>query len=85
MIDDGWSLGSTHYVTIFDRYHQDNNLGYRYNLLGFSPYEDEISLNATVLYDYISYVLSVSESDWCNVTALLGDNCSVNKALARMA
>ena len=75
---------STHYAAIYACFPAKNELGYQYCLLGFGPYEDETKLGTAELHEYISFTLSVYDKSWSNVTCLIGDNCSVNKAVANL-
>ena len=46
------------------------------------PCDDEDSLTAKSLQEYLTFTLSVFNKDWTNVSALIGDNCATNKAVA---
>ena len=54
-------------------------------MLAFSPFEDETSQDAQHHFDFLSVVLDIFNKSWINVTALIGDNCSTNHALANKA
>lgn len=58
-------------------------LGYQYDLLAFGPFEDEASLNTEELYKYITFTLSVYDKTWKNTTAIVRDNCTVNRLFAK--
>ena len=52
------------------------------NLLGFSPFQDEVSQDADHLRAFCEYVLDLFANFSATVIALLGDNCSTNRSFA---
>lgn len=84
LIFDSWSHGNTHYTAVFATYKTEKNGPYACDLLGFGPFEDETSLGTKELYNYLTFTLSIYGKGWENVTALVADNCNVNKSLADM-
>lgn len=82
LIFDGWTKQTTHFIAVFATFSSSNELGYDSVLLGFGPFENETSLGTSELYKYLSFTLSIYKKTWDNVTAVVGDNCSVNKSLA---
>ncbi|ETV75063.1 hypothetical protein H257_10662 [Aphanomyces astaci] len=74
IIYDGWTSGSTHYVAMFATFPNDSHRGYEKVLLAMSPMNEEDSLSAAA---------HVQTGE--NVVALIGDNCSINRAFSRLA
>lgn len=81
LVIDGWSSSGTHYLAVFATFASSNSKEYSSILLGFSPFEDETSLNADSHYEYIGFVLSEFNKSFDNVVALVADNCAVNISL----
>ena len=52
-------------------------------MLGFSSFEYEESQNADAHRKYIDYALNLFNRSFENVVAITGDNCSVNRSIAR--
>lgn len=80
---DGWAGGDTHYVSVFAVFPADNVNGYDRFLLACSPMENEDSLNANEHYEFLEWVLALFEKSMDNVVAVIGDNCSTNRAMSR--
>ncbi|KAF0706983.1 hypothetical protein AaE_013834 [Aphanomyces astaci] len=85
IVYDGWTSGSTHYVAMFATFSNDSHRGYEKVLLAMSPMNEEESLSAAAHVQYLDFVLGVYGKDRENVVALIGDNCSTNRAFARLA
>lgn len=83
LVFDGWTAASTHFLAVFATFPGTSEYGWSRVLLGFSPMGDEESLGATDHLEYCDFVLNVFGKSRRNVVALIGDNCSVNKAFAR--
>lgn len=52
-------------------------------LLSFGSVDDEYLLDAESIEVYILFTLSIFKKDWSNVTTIIGDNCSTDKAVVR--
>ncbi|ETV82390.1 hypothetical protein H257_05042 [Aphanomyces astaci] len=85
IVYDGWTSGSTHYVAMFATFPNNYHRGYEKVLLAMSPMNEEDSLSAAAHVQYLNFVLGVYAKDRGNVVALIGDNCSTNRAFARTA
>lgn len=85
LVFDGWSCHDTHYLSIFATYPSSTERGFSQVLLAFSPMGDEEKLDANEHLQFTSFVLSLFGNNWGNVCALIGDNCSTNKAFSRTA
>ncbi|RHY80984.1 hypothetical protein DYB26_014165 [Aphanomyces astaci] len=87
IVYDGWTSGSTHYVAMFATctFPNDSHRGCEKVLLAMSPMNEEDSLSAAAHVQYLDFVLGVYGKDRENVVALIGDNCSRNRAFARLA
>lgn len=83
IVFDVWCVGDTHDVAIFAIYSSKQPSAYDSVLLALSSRGEEDSQNAMEHFEFVQLVLSVSGKSWENVAALVGDNCSTNKALAR--
>ncbi|KAH9132292.1 hypothetical protein AeRB84_021278 [Aphanomyces euteiches] len=84
LVFDGWTTGSTHYVAIFATIPSSDVISYKKILLSFSPINDEDSLSALSHKTYFKFELELFGKSLENVVALIGDNCSTNRALARL-
>ncbi len=51
--------------------------------MGFSSLENETTQSANAHLEYIGYVLELFNKSIENVVCLIGDNCSVNRSLAK--
>ena len=78
LIIDGWSSGSTHYLSIFACSPRGCPL------LAFSPLLNEEDLNAESHVNFISSTLLIFNSTIANVVYIVGDNCNLNKAITNM-
>jgi hypothetical protein len=85
LIFDGWSCGQTHYIGLYASFPKESVSGYEKVLLAFAPMNDESSLNADEHIKFVEVVLSSYGKWWNNVAALIGDNCSTNRCMARKA
>ncbi|RHZ25905.1 hypothetical protein DYB26_007287 [Aphanomyces astaci] len=85
IVYDGWTSGSTHYVAMFATFPNDSHRGYEKILLAMSPMNEEDSLSAAAHVQYLDFVLGVYGKDRENVVALIGYNCSTNRAFSRLA
>ena len=83
IVFDGWSCGSTHFVSMFATFPSADSIGYSRLLLALAPINDEESLNADAHYEYLEFVLDLYGKQMSNIVALIGDNCSTNVAFAR--
>lgn len=79
---DGWSSVSTHCTSVYAFYKAQNILEYKYSLVVFGLYENETFVRAQKLFDSISPTILVYGMTWNYLTALIGDNCSVNKSFS---
>jgi hypothetical protein len=80
LVFDGWTVGQTHYLTVFATYpNNDTALGYNKVLLSFAPLTNEESLNADAHIAYFDYILELYDKDWSIIAALIGDNCATNR------
>lgn len=80
---DGWSLQSTHHVCVFVTFPTKINDRINLILLAFSPLEDESRLTAQEHERFMEFVLQNVHKTWDNVVCFVGDNCSINKSLAK--
>lgn len=85
LVFDGWSSIDSHYMGMFATFPSDNKDGFKKLLLAFSPFEDETSQNSDQHIQFCNFVLTLYNKTLDNVVALIGDNCSTNKAFARKA
>lgn len=81
IIIDGWSQGSAHYIALFTSYAQEGKQVNR--LLSISPPTDKEGLDADSHYQFIEETLALFSKNISNLLYLVGDNPSVNSALAR--
>lgn len=86
VIFDGWSSGGSHYLSVFATW-PDSNLssGYSRALLAFTNLEDEENLGASSHKTTILEILRFYNKNYSNVACLIGDNCSTNRSIARIA
>jgi len=82
LVFDGWSHLQTHFLGVYATFPSRSPTGYSKILLGFSPFESEQSTNADAHIDYFEFVLKLFDKEFSNVTAIVGDNCSVNHSIA---
>lgn len=82
LIFDGWTAGSSHYLSVFASYTSTNSRGFEVRLLSLSPMGDECSLNADEHIDYLTFVLELYNKSWENVSVIVGDNVSVNRSIS---
>ena len=82
IIIDGWIKASTLYVGVFATYASEELGNFHQVLLAFSPLFSETEFGAEQHFDLISWVLNLYEKTMENLVAIIGDNVSVNKALA---
>lgn len=82
IIFDGWTSGSTQYVTEFAKFPSTAEKGYQKVRLGLSSMGNELSQRADEHHDFMEFVSSVIERDTSNVMALVGDNSNTNHAFA---
>lgn len=80
---DGWTLGTTHYVAMFASYIKD--AVHKEVLLACSPLLTETDLGAEQHREFFQATLELYGKSLSNVVALVGDNCSTNKACANLA
>lgn len=86
LVFDGWSAGNrVHYMGIFATFPSSLTGTYTKVLLSFAPVGSGESLTAEAHYDHTGNVLSLFKKSWGNVLCLIGDNCSTNRKLARLA
>ena len=77
IIFDGWSEDSTHFLGI---YAKDPKGQY---LLAFTPLYDETDLSAESQSALIFDTLELYGKDVSNFICLIGDNCNINKSVAK--
>jgi len=82
LVFDGWSCGSTHYIATVISYVGHNNKPLE-EFLTLSPLCDGTDMSAKQHQEDLRIALSRIDKTFRNVVALIGDNCSVNKKLAR--
>lgn len=82
IVFDGWSAGDTHYIACYASYPSESKNGFTTSLLGFSPLDEELGQSAAHHRSYIEFVLELFDKQLENIVAIIGDNCSCNKALA---
>ena len=80
LIFDGWSSGDSHYVGVFVTF-MEKNVRKQF-LIAMSPMEDETTQSAAEHKEFLTKTLRLYGKSLDNVCALIGDNCSTNKALA---
>ncbi len=68
---DGWSESNTHFVCMYAVAPLQNDCGYKTYLLGFSPFESELSQNADEHARYCEFVLELFGKSFENVAAIL--------------
>lgn len=83
LICHGWTSGTTHYVAVDASYPSNSSYGYSTALLSFGPVEHEESLTAKSLQECLTFTISIFNRYCDSKTALIGDNCAINKAVAR--
>lgn len=83
LVFDRWSPGDTHYLALFPTNNGDEISKYETALLYFTPFKEESNLGATSHYELLGYVLGLFSMSIHIIVADTGDNCSVNKCLAR--
>ena len=83
LVIDGWDSGEGHYVAIFATWPVDNKEGYDTAILAFSPLSNEEKADADEHIDFINFTLDVFSKTISNVVAIVGDNCAVNKSIAK--
>lgn len=77
-----WSIGDTHSVGVLETFPTTKNPnGYIKVLLALEPSEEETTQSASDHHIFMQFVLSVFGKNESNTVALIGDNCSTNKAL----
>lgn len=86
IIFDGWSSNGHHFIGLFvqapdPKHHDADPVSV---LLSCSPLLDETSFTAQGHFDYINSILHNYNLSDDNMVALIGDNCSTNKALANL-
>ncbi len=59
IVFDGWSTGDAHYVACFASFESNSKFGFSMILLGFSPFEDELSQDAEHHYKYLEFFLEL--------------------------
>ena len=85
VVIDGWGESSTHYLAVFAVFPDKSDAGYSHALLSFSPMLDEEKFTAVFHYESIYEILQLYGKNFSNVACIIGDNCSVNQALARIS
>ena len=83
IVFDGWAGGDTHFVSVFATFPANNKQGYDRVFLACSPMENEECLDANEHYNFLVYVLGVFGKSIDAVVAVVGDNCSMNRAMSR--
>lgn len=88
VIMDRWSDKSTHYVAVFALYVEVASCSSSPNLrrdvlLSISPMVNEGTQCAVEHYKLLVFVLSVFGKDMSCAVAVVGDNCSTNRAMER--
>ena len=78
---DGWTESTTHFVAVFATYMKEKC--YYETLLAIGPLLDEEKLSASEHEAFIEATLELYNKSTENVVAIIGDNCSTNKKLAR--
>ena len=82
LVVDGWTKKSTHFIGIFATYPAQNEVGYEYALLSFSPMVVETSFTAQQHMEHLEFVLQLyGKTMHENVIAIIGDNCETMKCL----
>lgn len=76
------SVLSESFFAIFPNY--EEKCGYRKILLAMSSMDDETSQSTQEHYEYLRFVLSVSDRRLSNVVASVGDKARKNRAFARL-
>ena len=85
LVVDGWTKKSTHFIGIFATYPAQNEVGYEYALLLFSPMVVETSFTAQQHMEHLEFVLQLyGKTMHENVIAIIGDNCETMKCLANL-
>lgn len=74
LVLDGWSVGSTHYLSLFASFGSDKSDGYYTRLFSFSPEEDETTMGSEEHKNVLEYFLGIYGKEWLNVVAIIGDN-----------
>lgn len=82
---DGCSCTSTRFLGVFASFHSDSSRGYETCLVTFSPPEDESSLSTEDHYTFVSRILELYGKVCKNVSCLVRDNRTSNKATDRHA
>ena len=86
LVFDGWSSHGTHFLTIFATWPDiQQTSGYSQAMLSFAPLSDEEHLDAQSHKESMHGILQFYGKDYSNVACIIGDNCSTNRSLARMA
>jgi hypothetical protein len=87
LVFDGWTAsGNVHYLGVFATFPcVSSQFGFKKVLLTFAPMGDGDELTAEAHHQFLSDVLQSYGKEWKNVVALIGDNCSTNRAFARRA
>ena len=86
LVFDGWSSHGTHFLTIFATWPDIQQAsGYSQVMLSFAPLSDEEHLDAQSHKESMHGILQFYGKDYSNVACIIGDNCSTNRSLARMA
>ncbi|CEG36243.1 Tam3-transposase (Ac family) [Plasmopara halstedii] len=84
IVFDGWTDCSTHFLAVFAVFpDKDQQTGYNKALLSFFPLADETSLDADSHHESIYDVLQQFGKDFSNIACIIGDNCALNKSLAK--
>ena len=83
LVFDGSTANLCHFGAIYAIFPSTaNSCGYGHILLVFSNFESEDSQSTDSHADFIKFLLSVYNRTVSNVSALISDNCHVNKSLA---
>jgi hypothetical protein len=82
LIIDGWTSGSTHYLSVFASYNFKEDV--RLVMLAFSPLLDESKLDSREIVAFLEATLELYGKDPTNVVALTADNTNVNPATATL-
>ncbi|RHY24224.1 hypothetical protein DYB25_009153 [Aphanomyces astaci] len=78
---DGWSSGGTAYCCVMATFCTDGAL--HSPMLAFAPMLDEGDLSAHQHVEFLKVMLELYRRDLGSITFVVGDNCSVNQAMAR--
>lgn len=83
LIMDGWDSGNGRFFALFISFPSGTCDGFQTRFLAFSPLENDEKPNAGEHISFIEFNLGVFGKDVSNVVAIAGDNCSLNKSIAK--